>query len=68
MGATWIQDVTNEIPWMQMNKLGKHYRRRLHHGDLIVGAPLSLDLMQLIDQGDRENRNVVIRCILIFSG
>jgi hypothetical protein len=25
MGATWIQDVMNEIPWTQMNKLGKHY-------------------------------------------
>jgi hypothetical protein len=54
MGATWIQDVTNEIPWIQMNKLSKHYQRHLHHGGLIVGILLSLDLMQLINQGDRE--------------
>jgi len=67
MGAMWIQDVTNEIPWMQMNKLGKHYRRCLRHGGLIVGVPLSLDVTQLIDQGDRENRNVAIRRILIFT-
>jgi NAD-dependent oxidoreductase involved in siderophore biosynthesis len=50
-----------------MNKLGKHYQRRLCHGGLIVGVPLSLDLTQLIDQGDRENHNVVIRRILIFN-
>jgi hypothetical protein len=68
VGATWIQDVTNEIPWMQMNKLGKHYQKCLCHGGLIVGVLLNLDLAQLIDQGDRENHNVVIRRILIFSG
>ncbi len=67
MGTMWIQDVKNEIPWTQMNKLGRHYRRRLRHGGLIVGVLLSLDLTQLIDQGDRENRNVVNRLILIFS-
>ncbi len=64
----WIQDVTNEIPWTQMNKLGRHYQLCLRHGGLIVGIPLSLDLTQLIEHGDRENRNVVNRCILIFSG
>ncbi len=63
----WIQDVTNEIPWTQMNKLGRHYRQCLCHGNLIVGVLLNLDLTQLIDQGDRENRNVVNRHILIFS-
>ncbi len=67
MGAMWIQDVTNEIPWTQMNKLGRHYRRHLRPGGLIVGVLLSLDLTQLIDQGDRENHDVVNRLILIFS-
>jgi len=67
MGTTWIQDVMNEIPWTQMNKLGRHYRRCPCHGGLIVGVLFSLDLMQFIDQGDRKNRNVVNRRILIFS-
>jgi hypothetical protein len=68
MGATRIQDVTNEIPWMQMNKLGRHYWRHLCHGGLIVEVSLNLDLTQLIDQGDRKNRNVVNHHILIFNG
>ncbi len=68
MGPTWNQDVTNEIPWMQMNKLGKHYRQCFHPGDFIVGIPLSLDVTQFINQGDRKNRNVVNYCILIFNG
>ncbi len=67
MGATWIQDVMNEILWTQMNKLGMHYRWRLRHGGFIIGVSLNLDLTQLIDQGDRENHNVVNRCILIFN-
>ncbi len=49
MGTMWIQDVMNEIPWMQMNKLGRHYQRHLRHSGLIVGVSLNLDLTQLID-------------------